>query len=101
MIVEAQQGLLDAEMLQQAAGTTGIFAGHQIGHRQGFLGTVREIAEVADGRRDEDEVASHDPSSLAALDQTRQRLRLREPQGEWEHPAAQGASGRGSDSASP
>jgi len=59
VLVERQCGPGDPEVLQQTSGAPGVLAGDEVRLGEGARGPGREVVQVADGRRDEQEAAGH------------------------------------------
>ena len=53
----AEEGFLEAEVLEKKPGAAGILGGDQIGSGEGFAGAGGEIGKVADGGSDDEKTA--------------------------------------------
>lgn len=57
MVVQRKKPGADSKMLQQQTGMTGILSGDKIDGLQYCQGALRDVAEIADRRRDDVELA--------------------------------------------
>ncbi len=59
VLVQGNEGLLDPQVVEKQSRASRVFAGDEIGRRERRDGPRREIVEIPDGGRDEEEAAGH------------------------------------------